>query len=521
MQAAASFQGGVGGWQALAHAACWTLVHSLWIGASLCALLHGLLRFTPGRRARLRYGACLSALFAVPLAAAWTLTAELWGDDGGSWLGAGPEGTAPGAAAWGAWWIDLGALVAAAEDLRALCTEFLEPAEGWIAAGWTVLAALALARLVGGWTWLARGNARDLTRASPRLQARLARLARRLCLARSPGLYWSSRADVPMVVGVLRPRVVLPARMVGEALRGRLDTVLLHELGHVRRRDGLVRALEAVCGALFVFHPFLHWIQSRVAREREHCCDDLALEGGADRVLYLRTLARLEAARAAWKRSTILDACTPSMAAASLFGRDGELLERARRLAGAAPAPGRFTLARAAGALAVGGVGLAFGAVPTHDRLPYGIVYGLAIEGLAEPYEGLDLRFGREIEHVELEGRWVFSMDSETAVHGPQGRDLWTVKGVPASPALLAEAGFLAAEAAQAGPASSAAATAQEFEEGLLLDRHLLLDVSFPEGASAAVQTTVLLRGKPPAGVLGKELGRPLRVRGMRLTRQR
>jgi hypothetical protein len=362
MQSTACIEAGAGGWGGFAHALTWTLVHSLWIGASLAALLYGFLRLVPARRARLRYGASLVALFGVPLAAAWTLGLELARDCGAPFFL--PEEAGADAAAASTL---IGPLVDAANGLRAVLAERLAPAEPWIAAGWTLVAALALVRLAGGWVWLLQFAERDLVRASPRMQARLARLARRLGLRRGPGLYWSRRADVPMVVGALSPRVVLPARLTGAALRGELDLVLLHELGHVRRRDGAVHGAEALLGALFLFHPFWRWIQARVGREREHCCDDLALEGGADRVAYLRSLARLEEARVARAPRAARVREPAALAAASLYATDGELLERVRRLTCAAPELCGPALARACGGILLGAAGLAFGAVPTRD----------------------------------------------------------------------------------------------------------------------------------------------------------
>ena len=65
----------------------------------------------------------------------------------------------------------------------------------------------------------------------------LERWRARLGIARRVALLRSDRVSVPVVVGWLRPSIILPgglAEMAGPRL---MDAVLLHELGHIRRGD--------------------------------------------------------------------------------------------------------------------------------------------------------------------------------------------------------------------------------------------------------------------------------------------
>src|SRR5262249_36060704 len=83
----------------------------------------------------------------------------------------------------------------------------------------------------------------------------------------------SPSAPVPLVWGILRPVIVLPAASRSWS-PDRLRTVLLHELIHVERRDLLAHVIaQAVC-CLYWFHP-LAWIAAReLRRQRERACDD-------------------------------------------------------------------------------------------------------------------------------------------------------------------------------------------------------------------------------------------------------
>lgn len=98
----------------------------------------------------------------------------------------------------------------------------------------------------------------------------------------------------PMTLGVLNPRVLLPAAAEAWTAQ-RLRAVLLHELGHVRRQDTRIQlAAQLVC-ALYWWNP-LAWIAAAHLRiEREHACDDLVLTSGIRASSYATTL--LEVAR--------------------------------------------------------------------------------------------------------------------------------------------------------------------------------------------------------------------------------
>jgi beta-lactamase regulating signal transducer with metallopeptidase domain len=84
----------------------------------------------------------------------------------------------------------------------------------------------------------------------------------------------------PAVVGLFRPRIVMPSPLVESLAEEEVASVLRHEVAHVRRRDPVVRALVQV--ATFAAWPVLPawlaawWLRGLV----EQACDERALEGG-------------------------------------------------------------------------------------------------------------------------------------------------------------------------------------------------------------------------------------------------
>ncbi len=128
-----------------------------------------------------------------------------------------------------------------------------------------------------------------------------------------------------MVVGYLRPMILLPASVLTGLTPAQLESLLAHELAHVRRHDWLVNAVQVVVETFLFYHPAVWWLSSRIRDERELCCDDIALKVIGDKATYGRMLLALEELR----HATTRDALTVP---ASLAATGGSLVARIRRL---------------------------------------------------------------------------------------------------------------------------------------------------------------------------------------------
>jgi HEAT repeat protein len=84
---------------------------------------------------------------------------------------------------------------------------------------------------------------------------------------------------MPFAAGVRRPLIVLPADAEEWSVAKR-EAVLIHELGHVRRRDMVGHTLGRIVCALYWFHPLVWTAARRLRDASEHACDDLALRLG-------------------------------------------------------------------------------------------------------------------------------------------------------------------------------------------------------------------------------------------------
>ena len=104
------------------------------------------------------------------------------------------------------------------------------------------------------------------------------RIASRLGIASVIRIVELPHIDVPLVVGCLRPIVVLPIAAISQLSAAQVEAILAHELAHVRRHDYLVNLMQTIAETLLFYHPAVWWLSARIRDEREHCCDDVALE---------------------------------------------------------------------------------------------------------------------------------------------------------------------------------------------------------------------------------------------------
>ncbi len=169
-----------------------------------------------------------------------------------------------------------------------------------------------------------------------------------------------------MVIGWIRPVILVPAAALAGLDPTALEAVLAHELAHVRRHDYLVNLMQSMVEALFFYHPAAWWISRQIRTEREHCCDDAAVELCGDPILYARALERLEDLRHSLEPN-------PGLA---LAANGGILMNRIKRLIlpNLPPSPlGRAGLLSVLAVTALGaasGLGLHQEAAPKAPKAP-------------------------------------------------------------------------------------------------------------------------------------------------------
>jgi bla regulator protein blaR1 len=165
----------------------------------------------------------------------------------------------------------------------------------YLVMAWLLGVAFYALHLLGGWVYVLhlRRSAKHL---SNLLSVRLESLAQGLGLKQVTFLK-TTRERVPMVVGFLKPVILIPVGMLSGLTMKQLEAILLHELAHIKRYDYLVNGFQTAVETLFFYHPLVWWLSKKIRSEREYCCDDIAVASSGDALLYANALATLETMR--------------------------------------------------------------------------------------------------------------------------------------------------------------------------------------------------------------------------------
>ena len=186
-----------------------------------------------------------------------------------------------------------------------------------ITACWLIGVMLLLMRPVIGCLYVRRLKRFGLSPVPDSVLVACRELMQKMNVRHAVQCFQSSVVRSPVVVGYLRPMILLPASAVTGLTACQLELILAHELAHIRKHDYLVNLVQTVIEALLFYHPGMWWVTRQVRRERENCCDDVAVAIRGDRATYIRALALLEGQRVS----------PPALAATG-----GSLLGRVRRL---------------------------------------------------------------------------------------------------------------------------------------------------------------------------------------------
>ena len=265
------------------YALGWTVVHSLWQAFVAALLLSAYLLGWQKADVRKRYIAGNVALASILLAAVVTFTILL-------------ENSSPVLEREDAIFSDNGQLLGwmLIERSPSVFSEYFNENMPLIVTFWLVGLVFFLLKMVGGLIYIQRLRHRYVTPLPRQWQETLGMLAGELNLHHPVQLAESALVKVPLVIGWLKPVILMPVGAVNHLTTEQVEAILAHELAHITRHDYLFNLLQSVIESLFYFNPAVWWISANVRTERENCCDDLAVQLCGSSLAYAKALVSLQ-----------------------------------------------------------------------------------------------------------------------------------------------------------------------------------------------------------------------------------
>jgi beta-lactamase regulating signal transducer with metallopeptidase domain len=161
--------------------------------------------------------------------------------------------------------------------------------QSWIVGIWGVLVLLRLIRFSRA-VHRVRRLRRDASVLSPAqvgIASQIIEAKHRVAVLKSTAI------DDPATVGVFRPAILLPSKVLPDLGEQELSAILAHEYGHIRRRDFPVHILCELISLPVAWHPGIGYLMSKISQTRELACDDYAAARLGKRRSYANTLLRL------------------------------------------------------------------------------------------------------------------------------------------------------------------------------------------------------------------------------------
>lgn len=301
------------------------LLHTLWQGPLLAALLWIVLRWIPVRRSEARYAVSFFTLIGLLVGgiATWSVMDMEWTSGNAGVASARIGGEAEGVRA-----VAVGnAGVSPVRGDNDLHIENAQPQPvlpewslAWLTVFWLLGVAFMSGRMAWSFTRLRR-LARATEMVNPLIRQWTEELCRAFGIARMPRIVKADEGIGPAIFGVIRPVLALPVAMATGLPPESVRAVIAHELAHLRRYDYWFNLVQMTVESVLFFNPAVWWISRQVRIERESSCDMLAARALDHPVSMAEALS-------AWGERSLMQ----SGAVSFTSSRRGLLLDRVRRL---------------------------------------------------------------------------------------------------------------------------------------------------------------------------------------------
>lgn len=267
----------------LIQAFSWMLIHSLWQGLLLAVVTAVILLLTKRSAAAVRYNLVLVQFLLFLVACTGTF---IW-----EWNRPPVHNIVPLAGAIGNNATHLFNLDAAGvRQFAKTCMSYFTANAPMVVLLWFVLFVFRSMKMMGSLVYIHRAKNKYTSAPSAYWKERVDMLCQRLQLKRAVKLLESGYVKMPMVIGHLKPVILVPVGLLANLPAEQVEAVLLHELAHIRRHDYFVNFLQTVAETVFFFNPGLVWISSLLRDERENCCDDIAIAQTNNRREFVQAL---------------------------------------------------------------------------------------------------------------------------------------------------------------------------------------------------------------------------------------
>ncbi len=269
----------------LIYALGWTVVHSLWQAIAVAALMTILMIGLRDKSAKLRYAIANFSLLAVLLLSATTFL-QLYH------IGTTNQSEV------------ITLIISGQTEIISLNTNttssaltglghFFDTNMPFIVLAWFMGIIFFTIRLMGGFVFIQYLRSTYISLPET-WQDKMYNLMDAIPMYRAVELAESALVRVPMVVGHIKPLILLPLGTINQLEIEEVEAIIAHELAHIVRNDYFFNILQSIVEILFYYNPSVWWISANIRTERENCCDDMAIKLCGNSLAYAKALVKIQ-----------------------------------------------------------------------------------------------------------------------------------------------------------------------------------------------------------------------------------
>ena len=269
----------------LLNAFGWMLVHSFWQITLIALLLWIILSVNRNMGPAKRYQSAFCGMLLVLLSGILTFSYYYFGVDGFTEdLGNSPKST-------------LGDLLNKENSVGALPTQttyFFNSQFPLMVTFWLVGFGVFMFRLIFGLVYIQYLKRVGQKTLSLQWHDLVNALSKQLKVQKEVDIAESSLITVPLVIGHFQPLILFPVGVINQLSVAEVEAIIAHEIAHIVRKDYLQNIVLSLIEAIYFYHPAVWWIAWLLRVEREHCCDDLAIQHCVAPIPYAKALYHIE-----------------------------------------------------------------------------------------------------------------------------------------------------------------------------------------------------------------------------------
>ena len=146
-------------------------------------------------------------------------------------------------------------------------------------------------------------------------------LSEKLNINQNVRLIKSNMISIPLIVGYVRPIIVFPVSYFTKLTPAQLESIIIHELVHIKRNDYLINQIQSIIECIMFFNPFAWVLSKQIRKYREYYCDDTVQANIEDKKIYLNALYKVAKFSGMAERTSV-----------ALFNNKSELVMRVKRM---------------------------------------------------------------------------------------------------------------------------------------------------------------------------------------------